>query len=234
MLHMTSTFVQKITFALKHPQNQGAPLVRSLIVSDTVHIPEHYPNVPSMEDLGFVRFDYRDRNDEEKIHALIRKEVIRSKVDGLSPAGVSEVMRTVNESTIDILTTASDKLNSRWVRRFGVKLTMKDREKESLWLCPSSKDPIYHFVGGEWSGVGDPAFYDTCVFVSKIVASQKAEDVLRRWKELGFYECPVQVDVQEVCYARQVIQLSTEFQADALAGGINAFATYRSARLVGA
>lgn len=232
-MNSISTWIKKITFELSHPTNEDNKVVRTLVVSDTLHIPEGYPSMPSMEELGFISFDYRDPADAAKIHQLILKEVIRSKIDGLSPAAVSEVIRTVNESTLRILATSSDRVNSKWCQRFGVKLTLPGREKESLWHG-GVEQPVYHFVGGEWSGIGDPDFYSTCIYVSKIVAAGKAEEIMRSWKRMGLLEQPIKVDVQEVCYGRQTIQLSTEFQQDELHGGRNAFASYRAAEMIDA
>ena len=221
------TWVKKITFELKHPANKDHRLVRTLQVSDTIHIPDGF-TAPTHQELGFVHFDYRDPQDYGTIHDIIVNEVIRSKTDGLPPDAVSAVIRTTKESSFQIITTATERLSSKWVRRFAIKLKMPGDTRENLFF--GGRDmPVYHFVGGEWTGIGDPAFYDTCVYVGKVVAVQNAQNILRDWKAMGFDVCPEKVDVQEVCYARQTIQLVSEVQRDALAGGVTAFGSRSAA-----
>lgn len=215
------TWVKKVTFELRHPSYHDNKLVRTLVVSDTIHVPEGM-SPPSMDSLGFVSFDYRDPNDYDKLYQLIIKEVIRSKIDGLPPHAVSDVIRVTKESTFQIITTATERVVARPTRRYGIKLTLEGQEKQSFWYG-GPDTPVYHFVGGEWSGVGDPGFYENCCWVSKMVATQKAEEILRDWKRLGFAQAPLKTDVQELCYARQTIQLVSEVQRDGLAGGVTAF-----------
>jgi hypothetical protein len=223
------TWVKKITFELRHPAYKDNKLVRTLVVSDTVHVPEGMLT-PSMDSLGLVDFDYRDPGDYDKIRELIIKEVIRSKIDGLPPHAVSDVIRVTKESTFQIITTATDRIAGRPTRRFGIKLTLEGRENESLWYGGSDM-PVYHFVGGEWSGVGDPMFDAHCCWVGKLVATQKAEEILRDWQRMGFNQPPIKTDVQELCYAKQTIQLVSEVQRDALAGGVTAFGSRALAEL---
>jgi hypothetical protein len=233
MPSMPYTFVKKISFKIHHPNIEDEPIVRTLTVSDTVLVPENHQGQDQTRNTSLESFDYRDPADLSKIHRLIRLELIRSKTDGLSPAGISEVMRTVGESEIEIIATSSDRVASRWAARFGVKVTMRGREDRSLWYAPGLKDhPIVTYVPSNWTGVGESYFYENCAFVSKIVAAGKAEDLIRRWKDLGLEQSPVKVDVQEIYYARQVIQLSTEMQADEMYDGVNAFATYNATNLL--
>jgi hypothetical protein len=220
-MNTVPTWVKKITFELRHPRYTEHTLVRTLVVSDTIHVPDGY-TPPTLAELGFESFDYRDPADLEKIRQLIVKEVIRSKVDGLAPHAVSDVIRETKESTFQILATASDRLANRWHARFGVKLTMPGREQESTWFG-GKEHPVYTFTGNEWTGVDEPEFYSTCIYVSKIVAAGAAENAIQRWQDFGLPEQPLKADVQELCYARQTVQLVTEIQRDALAGGVSAF-----------
>jgi hypothetical protein len=224
-MNTLSTLIKKIPFIQEHPSNLDNRLVRTLVVSDTLYVPEGY-KVPTNAELGWIDPNGNNLTD------IIRRELIRSKIDGLSPAGVSEVMRTVNESKIGLLTPVVDRQRSPWAQRYAIKITMPGRENETFWFQMNSDNPLRAHTQSEWSGIGDPDFYQSCVWVSDIVAAGKAKEILDHWKKMGFEERPVSTEVREVCYGRQQIQLVTEFQRDALHGSVCAFTPYRSAELV--
>ena len=223
------TWVKKITFEMKHPSHEENRLVRTLVVSDTVYVPEGFP-APTHAELGFVDFDYRDEKDWPLLRGLIVAEVIRSKIDGLSPSGVSEVMRTVNESEFKIIATSSHRQNANWYARYAIQITMPDEPNKPYWFDPKAKKLIVH-TRSHFSGVGDPYFQDNCIWVSRMVAANKAKEILDEWQKFGLPVQPVAAEVREVCYAVQQIQLVTEFQRDSLYSSICAFTPYRSAEM---
>jgi hypothetical protein len=224
------TWVKKITFEMQHPSHKENRLVRTLVVSDTIYAPDGYP-VPSHADLGFISFDHRDEKDWPLLRDLIVAEVIRSKIDGLSPSGVSEAMRSVKESTFNVIRTSGERKNSYWHARFAIKVVMPGSSDTPYWYDPTSRKLVVH-TRSAVSSVNDPYFLDNCMWVSDMVAASKAQDLLKSWKDYGFTEQPVSAEVKEVCYGVQQIQLVSEFQRDALHGGVCAFTPYRSAQMV--
>lgn len=224
-MNSLQTYIKKFPFILEHPSNLDNRLVRTLVVSDTLYVPEGY-RVPTNKELGWI--DPTGNNVAE----IIRAELIRSKIDGLSPAAVSEVIRTVNESKIGLLTPILDRQRSSWAQRYAIKVTMPGRENETLWYQMNSVLPLRAHTQSEWSGIGDPDFYENCVWVSDIVAAGKAKELLDFWQKMGLEEKPVSTEVREVCYGRQQIQMTTEFQRDTLHGSVCAFTPYRSAETV--
>lgn len=229
-MNAIQTLIKHVTFALEHPSNKDSRLVRTLAVSDTLYVPENY-RIPTPKELGWITIDLATAREDDALHAFIKQEVIKSKVDGLSPSGVSEVIRTVNESKLTVLNVKADKQRSTWVQRYGIKVTMPGREKEELWYEANALNPLFTYERHEWTGVGDPHFYSSCVWVSDVVAAGKAKEILDRWQAMGFSAKPIATEVREVCYGRQQIQLSTEFQRDALHGSVCAFTPYRSAEM---
>ncbi|BDD79733.1 hypothetical protein [Burkholderia phage FLC9] len=224
-MNAIQTLIRKFPFVQEHPSHPDNRLVRVLAVSDTLYVPEGY-TIPSNKELGWL-----DPNGNNVVE-IIRAELIRSKIDGLSPAAVSEVIRTVNESKIGLLIPSVERVRSNWVSRYAIKVTMPGREHETLWFEPNADNPLRAHARSEWSGIGDPDFFNSCVWVSDVVAAGKAKEILDRWQAMGFAAKPIATEVREICYGRQQVQLSTEFQRDALHGSVCAFTPYRGAEMV--
>jgi hypothetical protein len=230
-MHSLYTYIKKVSFALNHPSFKDNRLVRTLVVSDTLYVPEGY-RIPSNRALGWIDIDTQNAQENEELHTLLRQEVIKSKIDGLPADAVTEVYRTVDESEIVILNAHNDKVRSNWAQRFAIKVAMPMAPNTEFWFQMNSNEPLRTMHPSQWTGIGDPSFYSSCVFVSDVVAAGKAKEILTRWKEMGFAEKPISTNVREVCYGRQQIQLCTEFQRDALHGSVCGFTPYRSAEMV--
>lgn len=236
-----STWINKITFSLTHPTNNEQALVRTLILSTTTHVPDGYPSLPSDEDFGFVRFDHHDPADHEKIRKFCVEQVIHAKTDGLSPAAISEVIRATNEADFKILNATIDRVNSDMRRRYGVQITMSESDETPYWYCHERAslnatyllhNPLYAFTTHKWPGIGEPDFYDKCVYASRIVAADHAQNILKTWKELGFLSRPIKTEVKELCFGLQTVQLVNESRHFTVHGGINTFAAQRSEHLM--
>lgn len=222
-MKMINAFVKRITFTLEHPVHKGFSVPRVLSIRHELHIPDHFvqETVPSLEDMGFIDLDLYNTSDLMRLKNVLIDHVIRSKVDCLQPDAVSAMMRSTGECSVHLLGTDLEKISVRAAEQYGIRLTFPGSFANKLGVSTwygGDTNPVLYYQTGEWPGLKESEFVQA-MWVSDEVANWKAQQLIADWEKLELPQQPISADVVELCYAKQIIELSSAISRDVVYTG---------------